>query len=292
MQRWRKRKGSIVLGAVLAAIVLLAMPPATCARQAGAVAGPPVSDPQQNQPKTDAVPSQVKNSDNANSPLGDAGQHPAPQQPGGQRSDASTPTTTDVQKARLAVNPVTGLTVSSALNFTPLTGKERWRLYWKSSFFSAGAYFRPVFFALVLDQTTNSPSQWGGGFHGFGLRVASRTGSNIVQGSIRAPLAAALHEDVRYISDQRGGKRRILHAVEYSLLTYNEQGHPTLNVSKLVGYYASTAISTTWRPGHHPLASYTFANGSEQIGLSVPINILQEFWPEIWRRIAHRQGEP
>ena len=106
-----------------------------------------------------------------------------------------------------------------------------------------------------------------------------------MQGAIRAPLAAALHEDVRYISDQRGGKRRVWHAIEYSFLTYNNQGQPTLNISKLVGYYASTAISTTWRPGHYALLNYTFVNGSEQIGLSVPINILQEFWPDVGRKL-------
>jgi len=176
-------------------------------------------------------------------------------------------------------------------NSTPRwTGEERWKLYWTQDFFSAGAYIRPIFFALVIDQATNAPSRWGGGWGGFGPRVASRVASNVVQGTIRAPLAAALHEDVRYISDQSGGKRRILHAIEYSLLTYNNQGHPTLNLAKLMGYYASTAISTTWRPGHHSLAEYTFGNGSEQIGLSVPINILQEYWPDLNRKLTRRRA--
>jgi hypothetical protein len=256
MLRRRKRKVICVLEAALAAIALLSIAPATRSQQAGAVAAPPVSGSQQDSPKTDAVSG------------------------------------TDDQKVRLAVNPITGLSVSPASNFTPLTGSERWKLYWKQDYFSVGAYFKPVFFALALDQATGSPSQWGGGFHGFGLRLTSRIGSNVVQGTIRAPLAAALHEDVRYISDQRGGKRRIWHAVEYSFLIYNNQGNPTLNVSKLVGYYASTAISTTWRPGHHPLAAYTFANGSEQLGLSVPVNILQEFWPDLVHKRARRQAGP
>lgn len=260
MRRWRNRKRSTVFTAALGFIALIAIPSVARSQQAAAATGTPGDDLQQNPAKQDDP-----------------------------QSGAPT-TSTNSQKARLAVNPVTGITVSPASNFTPLTGKERWKLYWKQDFFSVGAYFKPVFFALVLDQTTNSPSQWGGGFSGFGLRVASRTASNIVQGTIRAPLAAALHEDVRYISDQHGGKRRrVLHGVEYSFLTYNNQGQPTLNVSKLVGYYASTAISTTWRPGHHPLASYTFADGSEQVGLSVPVNILQEFWPDLFRKITHRK---
>jgi hypothetical protein len=246
-------------------IAVLAIPPPAFSDQAGAAAGPPASDSQLS---------------------------PAPQ-PSTQQSPApATPAATDDEKARLAVNPITGLTTAPASNFTSLTGKERWKLYWTQDYFSLGAYFKPTLFAAVLDQATDSPRQWGGGFSGFGLREASRIGSSIVSGTIRAPLAAALHEDVRYISDQRGGKRRLLHAVEYSFCTYSNQGHPTLNIAKLLSYYASTAISTTWRPGKHDLAEYTFVNGTEQLGLSVPTNILQEFWPNLTRKHSHPHAAP
>jgi len=291
MRKWRKRTRGTVLGAVFAAIALFAISPVARSQQTAAATAPPASDPQQSPPNTDAVPAQDKNSDAAKDmkdPGGNSGQQSPAQQPVGQQSGTPTPPTTDNQKTRLAVNPITGLTVSPASNFAPLTLEERGELYWKQTFFSVGAYFRPAFFALALDQTTNSPSEWGGGFSGFGLRVASRTASNIVQGTIRAPLAAVLHEDVRYISDQRGGKRRLLHAVKYTVLTYNNQGDPTLNFAKFVAYYASTAISTAWRPGHHSNAEYTFVNGSEQIGLSFPVNLLQEFWPEISRDVFRR----
>jgi len=192
------------------------------------------------------------------------------------------------ERQRLAVNPVTGLVTSSASNYEPLTGKERWKLYWKQNYFSIGAYFGPVFTALLLDQTTDSPSQWGPGASGFGLRVASRTANAMIQGTLQAPVAAILHEDVRYISSaQHGFKHRAVHGIEYSLLTYNDRGHPTLNVANLGGYYASTAISTTWLPGRRNVGTYTLSNGGEQIALSVPVNLLQEFWPEITHKVFH-----
>jgi len=266
MRRWWNTRDSTVLGAVLAATALLAIAPPARAQQSGSDAGPPASNPQQ--------------------PTA------SPQQPGAQQSAAPVPSATSDENSRLAVNPITGLTVSSASHFTPLTAKERWKLYWTQDYFSIGAYFKPTMFALVLDQASDSPRQWGGGFPGFGLREASRIGGNTVSGTIRAPLAAALHEDVRYISNQRGSKRRLLHAIEYSFITYTNQGHATLNVAKLVGYYASTAISTTWRPGRHDLAEYTFANGSEQLALSVPFNVLQEFWPDLIHKRARPQPAP
>jgi len=203
---------------------------------------------------------------------------PSPQQP-----------VADSEKGQLAVNPITGLVSSPASNFRPLTGKERLKLYWKQNYFSVGAYFGPAFSALVLDQATDSPPQWGDGFAGFGRRLASRTGSAILQGTVQAPLAVILHEDVRYISSKdHGGKRRLWHAVAYSFLTFDDRGHPTPNIANLAGYYASTAISTVWTPGKYSVARYTLGHGTEQIGLSVPVNLLQEFWPEITHKILRR----
>ena len=204
-----------------------------------------------------------------------------------QRSDPQG--ATDNEKERLAVNPVTGIVTTAPSNYRPLTGKERWKLYWKQNYFSIGAYFGPVFTALVLDQATGSPAAWGGGLHGYGLRVASRTGSAILQGTVQAPLAAILHEDVRYVaSNDRRSKHRALHAVAYSFLTFNDQGHPTPNIANLSAYYASTAVTTLWIPGKYDVARYILTNSTEQIALTVPVNILQEFWPEVVHKVFRR----
>ena len=208
----------------------------------------------------------------------------APSSASGQAADNVQRPATDSEKPRMSVNPITGLVTASGSSYRPLTGRERWKIYWKQNYLSFGGYFGPVFTALVLDQATGSPEEWGGGLDGYGRRLASRAASAIIQGTFQAPVAALLHEDVRYISTPvPAGKRRALHAIEYSLLTYNSHGHPTLNVANLSAYYVSTAISTTWVPGHYSVAGYTLSGGTEQIALSMPINLLQEFWPEVTR---------
>jgi hypothetical protein len=58
------------------------------------------------------------------------------------------------------------------------------------------------------------------------LRVASRTASALVQGTVQAPLAALLHEDVRYVAGKDRRSKQRAHAVTYSFLTFNSQGHP------------------------------------------------------------------
>jgi len=192
---------------------------------------------------------------------------------------------------RLSVNPVTGQTTAMASDYTPLTGAERWKLYFKQSYWSAGAYVGPLLAALALDQSTGDPKQWGGGFAGYGRRVASRVAAgDVVQNSFQFVAAAALKEDVRYIaSDQPGFTRRIEHAILYSVLTYNSQGRPTPNLANIGGYYVASAASTLWLPGHNKVASYALSDGSEALALSVPVNMFQEFWPEISRKVLRRK---
>jgi hypothetical protein len=193
------------------------------------------------------------------------------------------------EKQRLKVNPITGLASASQSNYSPLTGTERWKLYLKMTYGSAGPYLSPMVNALLLDQDNGTPRQWGGGLAGFGRRLASRAGNAVLQGTFQAPLAALLHEDVRYIpTTQHGFQRRALHAILYSFLTYNDKGHPTLNIANLGAFYASTAVTTAWIPGIQNAARYTFTNASEQIALSFPLNVVQEFWPEICRHLFHR----
>ena len=193
------------------------------------------------------------------------------------------------QKQRTNVNPITGMALASQGTYTPLTLEERWKLYLKMTYASAGPYFSPFVNSLALDQAHGTPRQWGGGWAGFGRRLASRAGNAVLQGTFQAPLAAVLHEDVRYIpTSQHSFQRRALHAVLYSFLTYNNQGHPTLNIANLTAYYASTAVTTAWLPGIGNAAKYTLSNASEQIALSFPLNVVQEFWPEIRHSLFRR----
>jgi len=203
-------------------------------------------------------------------------------------SDNPASSSTQDEKDRLKVNPLTGLALAPG-SYTPLTRSDRWNLYLRMTYASAGPYLSPAVNALLLDQANGTPRQWGGGFAGFGRRLASRAGNAVLQGSFQAPLAAMLHEDVRYIpTTQRSVQRRALHAVLYSFLTYNNKGHPTLNVANLSAFYASTAVTTIWLPGVGNAVKYTLSNASEQIALSFPLNVVQEFWPEIRRHIFRR----
>jgi hypothetical protein len=68
---------------------------------------------------------------------------------------------------------------------------------------------------------------------------------------VQAPLAAILHEDVRYISSsQHGFGRRALHAGIHSFLTYDSHGHPTPNIANFAGYLYFCAVAPRGFPGN------------------------------------------
>ena len=62
-----------------------------------------------------------------------------------QPSNANSPDAPPIEdrKQRLKVNPETGLAGASEANYSPLTGSERWKLYFKMNYWSVGAYFGP-----------------------------------------------------------------------------------------------------------------------------------------------------
>lgn len=209
----------------------------------------------------------------------------------GQTSAPAAPPPTSApqeEKPRLAVNPVTGLVTASSKHYRPLTGPERWKLYFKQNYWSAGAYIGPVASALIYDQARGQPPEWGGGFAGYGRRLASRLGTGAIQGTIQAPVAALMNYDVRYIeSGDQGFKKRLGHAIAYSFLTYNKNGRPRVNFPNLGAYYAASAISTSWQPGNQNVASYALKDGTATMALSVVVNVIQEFWPDVMHRLRH-----
>ena len=193
------------------------------------------------------------------------------------------------EKELINVNPLTGMVSASGSDYRPLTAHQRWRLYFKQNYWSVGAYFGPVASALVFDQASGNPEEWGGGFAGYGRRLGSRLGTSTIQASFQAAAAAFLGEDTRYIlSNRHTFKGRTGHALLYAIVTYNNQGHTTLNVASLGGYDAASAASTLWLPGQRNVALYTLTDGSKQAGMGALANLLQEFWPEIHKIVFRK----
>ena len=180
----------------------------------------------------------------------------------------------------LKINPVLGIGSVSEDNYRPLTGKQRWELFVREDFISPGAYLRAMGPAIG-DHLAHHPGEWNLGVKGYGRRVASRYGTFLVQGAIRASTAALLKQDPRYIrSAQKSKLSRIGHAVLFNFVTLNNDGKKTLAIARIGSAYAGGVISMAWHPDRYSWKDGVRI-GHQQLVFGNLSNLVQEFWPEI-----------
>jgi len=179
------------------------------------------------------------------------------------------------------INIFTGIGHVSEDGYKPLTGKERWRLYLNQTFAPPQAYFG-VLWSSLLDHIGNAPPEWGQGMAGYGLRLTSRFGTNVVQNSILAVGAATLHEEPRYIcSSSKGFFRRSGHALLFTVVTYNNSSKLTPAVASVGSIYTASMITTSWMPKRYTMLGDGVRDANLQLAYVGMFNLVEEFWPEI-----------
>ena len=100
-------------------------------------------------------------------------------------------------------------------------------------------------------------------------------------------MAAAEGTDPRYFSCSCNGFfRRSGHSVKMTFLTYNRDGHQTLDLPQLSGIYGSSMIETMWWPHHYTALVQGLQTGHIVVGFTAAIHLVQEFSPEL-KRLVH-----
>ncbi len=175
-------------------------------------------------------------------------------------------------------------TVVTMDEFRPLTGKERWQLYWRESYFTPGAFFRNVMPALGA-QRRDEPPQWGQGMEGFSKRLANRVARSTIRESITAGGSAALGYDVRYVKCQcKGFFPRFGHALAWNFITLNRNGNKVFDAPVIAGAFGSEFIGLTWMPKGYRSPGDAAISASTQLAFGALFNSINEFMPRKWRR--------
>ena len=189
--------------------------------------------------------------------------------------------TTELSETSLAVVPTPS--ASPIDTYTPLTRHERWHGYLHETFLGTQPALQ-IFGTALLDHIGHAPTQWGVGFHGYAHRLENRFFSAMIEGSVHSTIAALLHQDTRYLSAHDGRvARRVGHALERTLLTYNQSGESVIDVSGLAGIYAGTMIPMFWHPrGYSPLAQGV-REGNFGVMFQAGNNLIKEFRPDLQR---------
>jgi hypothetical protein len=167
--------------------------------------------------------------------------------------------------------------------YLPLDSSQRWEHYWHNTFLYPGLYFAALGVAGGM-QLTKDPPEWGQGLAGYSKRAGTFFATYAIQDAVHEAGDAALGYDPRYIHCEcKGGVRRIAHAVAWSFLTKNDQGRTRFNAPVVAGAYASEIVPYLWYPTRYSPLKDGFRGGSQEIGITVGLNIIREFGPEFKR---------
>ena len=185
---------------------------------------------------------------------------------------------------------LTGPYVGRSRDLVALTAPQRREIYLQQTLATPGAYFKRMF-AAGIDQARGVPSQWGGGWVGYGDRFASREGQFISSNSLAALGNAALRYEPRYEQCRCSGFRlRTRHAVLRNFLTYNRSERELRPQWALYGgAFGGGVISTAWKP--HPRNA--LAEGGRavlgQAAYGVLLNFFTEFAGDINRKLGAKR---
>ncbi len=179
-------------------------------------------------------------------------------------------------------------TVENAKELPPLTTGQKFRLA-TAGVFDWGAYpFNGILSGIA--QAKNDPKEWGQGWSAYGKRY----GTSFADNSLGTYMTTAifpglLHEDPRYY--QLGNGRfahRAYHAINRLFVVRTDSGHQRFNFSESAGNAVTAAISNAYHVPEDRTASRnatTFAFLILYDGLN---NELKEFWPDIRRKVFHK----
>lgn len=186
------------------------------------------------------------------------------------------------------VNPLYGAVVSP-YNYRPMTGKERWLLYWNTSYNNPGAAARTML-AAAMDQKADTPPVWGQGMAGYGRRMGNHFGRFTLQDSYEEAAAAALGHEVRYMLCKcTGFWPRTKHALAMNIVTLDKNGKWVPHYSRIGGTFASEYTANLWMPRGYQTNGEALRGIALQFTFSTLFNLVKEFSPEL-NRVRKRKG--
>ncbi|MBK6723155.1 MAG: hypothetical protein IPG58_07705 [Acidobacteria bacterium] len=121
----------------------------------------------------------------------------------------------------------------------------------------------------AISTASNSPEEWGRSGEGFGRRVASNLGRNVVRNTVMYGLDEALKLDSSYYrSPNRDVGSRIRNALISPVTARKANGKRTVGIPRIVGTYTADVVARQfWYP-----ARYDWKDGMKRGGISLGVN--------------------
>ncbi len=179
-------------------------------------------------------------------------------------------------------------TVENAKELPPLTRGQKFRLA-TAGVFDWGSYpFNGIL--AGIEQARNDPKAWGQGWDAYGKRYgASFADNSIGTYMTTAIFPSLLHEDPRYYQLGKGRfAHRAYHAVNRLFVSRTDSGHDHFNYSESIGNAVAAAMSNIYHVPEDRTASRNASTFAFLILYDGMNNELKEFWPDIRRKVFHK----
>ena len=155
--------------------------------------------------------------------------------------------------------------------------------------FTVNKVFSPGAMALYnfrsgFAQVRHKQMPWGSE-GAYGVYTASYLGRSFLRQNIAFGVRAFDHEDPRYFPLGHGSTwTRVKYSVVRTFLVQNDSGGTMPAYSLFVAAYATPLLADQWRLEHF-LNPHPFRAGTAALGIAVGSDLMQEFWPDIKKKL-------
>jgi hypothetical protein len=210
--------------------------------------------------------------------------------PGSPTTQVNTPSKTE-RLGRLPIEWIIGPYIPAQGQLETLSNAQRGQIYVRQTFLTAGSYVARAF-SSGLDQARGEPSDWGGGFGGYGKRYLARYGEFVIQNSILSGGNALLGYEPRYDFCRCDGFwPRTRHAISRNFVVYNRSERDLRpQIPTYVGAFAAGVLYNAWLPGQHNIWKGGAYNVLSQVGIGSGYNFVSEFALDILHAFGLKKG--
>jgi hypothetical protein len=177
--------------------------------------------------------------------------------------------------------------VSANVHLPPQSVKEKFFTASQDNF-DYSAIFLPALVA-GYSQATNATPEFHQGAAGYGRyfwhTYVDQASENYF---VEFIVPVITREDTRYYTLGSGGFwKRAGYSLSRAIITRNDEGHDTFNISEVVGAGAAAGVSNLYYPQRERTFSNTAEKWGQNVGIDAATFLFHEFWPDVNHALFH-----
>jgi hypothetical protein len=190
----------------------------------------------------------------------------------------------------LGVLPQFGVTYQH--DAPPLKTIQKFRVFWRTSIDPATIVIAGI--EAGVGQAQNSFPGYGQGAQGYGKRLGASWADEASSGFFSNFFYSTLFkEDPRYFRVGEGSiKHRIWRSLIQEFVCHTDAGGRSFSFENVLGAFSSGALSNAYYPDSDRGFGLTMSRSGTALGLGSAGGLLNEFWPDVRKRLFHKHRQP